>query len=389
MPGKRKAERRRRGRQNGRVHPAKVNESKLLDELLAFIGRFVVMTDQQRLLVALWVMQTHLVDHCEQAPYLSITSPEKQCGKSRVLETLEYLVARPWRVISPSDAVAYRYIHAKKPTLLLDEVDQVFAVNTRHPGLVAILNAGHRRGAKVARAKDFGKGIEEFDCFCAKALAGIGTLPDTVADRSIYIRLERKDKGQRVQRLIRRDVEGPAAALRERVAAWAAEHGQAVGAARPFMPPQLSDRMEEGCEALVAIAERLGCADLARDALVHLLTVERLDAQQTMRQRLLRDLRDIWREEEATKERPVRAFHTDTLLHRLHSKDDSPWRNYYGRMLEANDLAALLRHYGVHSKLVNIGGKRLRGYRRDAIQPVVKKYVDDDKSGNGGSGGNG
>jgi hypothetical protein len=96
-----------------------------------------------------------------------------------------------------------------------------------------------------------------------------------------------------------------------------------------------------------------------------------------MRQRLLRDLRDIWRAEEHGG-KVVRAFHTEVLLGKLHAIEDSPWGNYFGRKLEANDLASLLRHYGVHSTLVNLKGTRLRGYRRDAIQPVVTKYVDSD-----------
>ena len=40
----------------------------LVDDLMDFIGRFVVMTDDQRLIVALWVVHTHCLDAFEQTP---------------------------------------------------------------------------------------------------------------------------------------------------------------------------------------------------------------------------------------------------------------------------------------------------------------------------------
>jgi hypothetical protein len=52
----------------------------LVDDLMDFIGRFVVMSDDQRLIVALWVIHTHCLDAFEQTPYLAVTSPEKSAA---------------------------------------------------------------------------------------------------------------------------------------------------------------------------------------------------------------------------------------------------------------------------------------------------------------------
>lgn len=217
---------RRRGRRSpappgeeGLMSPPKKRPKRAQDPLLAdivtFIRRFVVLTDEQTLVVALWVLHTHLITEIEQTPYLSITSPESECGESRLFETLELLAARAWMVVSPSDAVAYRQIDSNTPTLLLDEVDTIFGTSARfHEGLRAILDAGHRGGAKVPRAADFGKSVEHFSPYCAKAFAGIGALPDTIARRSIYIRLARKRSTDHVERFIRRDVLPDAVPLR-------------------------------------------------------------------------------------------------------------------------------------------------------------------------------
>ena len=60
---------------------------------------------------------------------------------------------------------------------------------------------------------------QRFPVFCAKAIAGIGTLPDTIGDRSIVIRLKRRRRGESVARFRLREVVPVGAALRARLAA--------------------------------------------------------------------------------------------------------------------------------------------------------------------------
>ena len=73
-----------------------MDRAALLDDLVAFIRRYVVATDAQVEAIALWLMHTHTIDAADATPYLSITSAEKRSGKTRLLETLELLAARPW-----------------------------------------------------------------------------------------------------------------------------------------------------------------------------------------------------------------------------------------------------------------------------------------------------
>src|SRR5205823_998737 len=79
---------------------------------------------------------------------LAVTSPEKRSGKSRLFEVLEILVANPWKVITPTEAVIFRKIDKDRPTLLLDETDAIFGKRNgeNYEGLRALLNAGNRRG---------------------------------------------------------------------------------------------------------------------------------------------------------------------------------------------------------------------------------------------------
>ena len=66
--------------------------------------------------------------------------------------------------------------------------------------------------------------VKEFEVFGPKALAGIGALPDTVADRSLPIRLKRRAPSERVERFRTRDAESEAKELCARGEEFAAAH---------------------------------------------------------------------------------------------------------------------------------------------------------------------
>ncbi len=355
------------------LNPAQLRaSSRLVFDLMAFIRRYVVMSREQLLITALWIIHTHCIESVEQTPYLAVTSPEKRCGKSRLLETIEMLSARSWLTLLPSEAVVYRKVHNDVPTMLLDEVDAIFNPKTadRYEGLRALLNNGHRRGAKVPRCIGTTAKIAEFNTFCPKVLAGIGTLPDTVADRAIPIRLERKTSQDPTAPFKRRQVKPDADALRKRVEQWVKKHAAGIATAEPDMPNQLNDRMQEGCEALVAIADMLRCGKQAREALVALFAVERLDDQESMRIRLLRDIRTAFEKRDASR------ISTSALIDELVSIDEAPWANYYGRNIDPRDLSSLLRHYDIKSTTVRLkGDKPAKGYKGEAFHDAWKRYL--------------
>jgi hypothetical protein len=343
----------------------------LVQDVAGFVGQFVVMTPEKLLAVALWVIHTHCVAQFDQTPYLAVTSPEKQCGKSRLLEVLELLVHRPWQTVLPSEAVVFRTIDSKVPTMLLDETDAIFNPKSaeRYEGLRAILNSGHRRGATVARCVGPRQQLQDFSTFCPKVLAGIGSLPDTIADRSVPVRLERKKRGEVADRFFRREAEPRGRDLQSRMLAWCNAEGETLRAARPPMPDELSDRMQEGCEPLVAIADVLGCGEDARAAFVELLTAERLDNVETLRLRLLRDIRDVFGAR-------TRTTSTEGLIKKLLREDESPWGSYYGRAVEARDLSRLLAPYGIHPATVRVSKERTaKGYRRDDFADAWERYL--------------
>src|SRR5439155_12653817 len=106
-----------------------------------------------------------------------------------------------------SDAALFRAIAKLSPTLLLDEVDAIFGPKARdREELRGMLNAGYRRGAVTHRmGGNKMTTLEAFPVFCAKVFALIGDLPDTIADRAVRIRLERRTRDEPIERFHRRD----------------------------------------------------------------------------------------------------------------------------------------------------------------------------------------
>jgi hypothetical protein len=166
----------------------------LLDAVCAFLTRFIVFSyEAQPFAIALWVAHAWALEAFDYTPYLHIASAEKQCGKTRLLDCLELLTPKPWRAILPSEAVLFRTIERDRPTLLLDELDGVFSnsKDERKEALRSLLNAGFEEKARIPRCVGQGTNqeVKNFAVFCAKALAGIGKLPDTIRDRSVPIQL--------------------------------------------------------------------------------------------------------------------------------------------------------------------------------------------------------
>src|SRR5207245_2700280 len=102
------------------------------------------------------------------------------------------------------------------------------------------------------------------------AIAGIGKLPDTVADRAIPIRLKRKERAEAVERFRERKARSETSQLLSRIESWAAASIPTLRGTAPALPDKLSDRAQDGVESLLAIAELAGGVwpSRAREALV-------------------------------------------------------------------------------------------------------------------------
>lgn len=304
---------------------------------------------------------------------LSITSAEKRCGKTRLLEVLSLLVANPWFTGSVSRAALVRKLDSQRPTLLLDESDAAFARDKDYSeALRAVLNSGHSREGVASLCVGPPTHIEckDFQVFGPKAIAGIGKLPDTVVDRAIPIRMKRRTSNEQIERFRRRLLKADGDEIQKQIATWITPRVAQLKNASPALPDALSDRQQDGCEPLLAIADVSGSdwPQKSRDALLQILTGEAAE-DNSIGVRLWANIGEIF------DEKRVESLSTSDLLSAL--CDENPmWRDFsYGKELSAASLARLLKPYGIAHRKLRIGEATPWGYQRSAFEDAWARYL--------------
>jgi len=348
--------------------------AELLDKVATFLKRFVILSPSQADILALFVVHTHAISAADTTPYISVTSSEKQSGKTRLLECLEHLVARPWLTARVTPAVLVRMVSASCPTLLLDESDAAFGSNKEYAEAVrGILNSGFRRSGKTSLCVPVGKSFEvrDFNTFCAKCIAGIGKLPDTVADRSVPIHLQRKAHSEEVERFRERAVKKIAQPLRAAVEHWSRQNLTWLRNSHPELPRELSDRQQDTCEPLLAIADLAGdnWPQRARKAIVELQTGDAAK-DESHGVRLLEDMRRVFRERNRDR------LASRDLVEALAEFEGSPWAEWKnGKPMTTHQLARLLSGFRIVPKNIRFDAVIAKGYEFDQFKDAWSRYL--------------
>lgn len=365
--------------------------AEILDPAFRFIRRFVSLTDSQARVVVLWVAHTHAISAADFTPYMNVTSAEKESGKSRLLEVVAVLVANAWKTENASPAAIVRKVHAgleagEPVTILFDERDsQLGGDKERAETIRGILNSGYERGGSYSRCVGEKMSVVDFGTFGAKALAGIGTLSDTVASRSIPIRLKRARRGK-VKRFRRRDVEREAAEIKGKLASWCQVNAEKLRDAQPEIPEQLSDRQADCCEPLLAIADIAGCdwPETGRWALAELCAQGRAE-DDSIGVKLLGDIKRILspHDEDGPPLPPQDRIASSDLAEALGKMEDRPWSEW-GRSqkpMTPPQVARLLGKYGICPHTVRLPDeRRLKGYEREQFAEAWELYLPPDSA---------
>jgi Protein of unknown function (DUF3631) len=344
----------------------------VLDDVEHFIRRFVAFPREAHITaVTLWIAHAHAVQAFESTPRLAIISAEKGSGKTRTLEILELLVPNPEMTANMSTAVMFRTIDKLHPTVMFDEIDTIFGpkASDDHEDLRGLINAGHRKGATVMRCDGPKNEVKRFKVFAAVVLAGLGELPDTIADRSVIVRMKRRAPHEVIEGFRRRKVKPEADVLRERLEVWALEWYEWFITYEPSMPSTLTDRPADVWEALLSVADAAGgeWPERARHAAIELQALKSDDAG-SVGVRLLADIRSVWvkGEDKVT---------TEDLLSRLVALDESPWADFYGKPLDARGLARKLAPYEVSPKQVRVAAGTYKGYELPPLMDAWSRYL--------------
>ena len=347
--------------------PVPVNGAALLNELLATVQRFVVCERDTAVATVLWCAFTWLIDQVQVAPLAIITAPEKRCGKSQLLNLIGKVCCRPLVASNISPAAVFRVIEAYNPTLLIDEADSFFRENEELRG---VINSGHtRQSAYVIRTVGEDHQPKQFSTWGAKAICGIGKLPDTIVDRAIVLELRRKLPTESVERL-RYAEPGLFDRLASKLARFASDVGSDIAVARPQLPDALNDRAQDNWEPLLAIADIAGehWPKMARSAALKLAGMEQDTA--SLSAELLTDIRSVFDDKQSDR------ISTADLLQALTDDDIKPWATYNrGKPMSARQLVKQLKSYGISPKTIRVGYDTAKGYLRPEFDDVFHRYL--------------
>jgi hypothetical protein len=356
--------------------------SNLLSDSYDLVRTYLVISEAQCVIIALWVVHTYYIDAFDRTPYLHISSAEKRSGKTLLLEILAQLVYNPWFTSNASTAAIARKIAGARPTVLIDESDTfLLGTGERADLLRGILNAGFAKNGTYSRVCSGGE-VVDLSVFSAKVIAGLESLPDTVADRSIPIKMKRATVEEQRRRYDRHEVEHVASGLRVQLLTHT--EGSAPAFLRPALIEQLNDRQNDIVEPLMAIANLAGGTwpEKARAALLELFATDAEEYLNTGTQ-LLADIRDIF------DEAGVEVIQTKELIRQLRQREESPWSDYHhGKALTAYALAHILKPYKIQTRVWWEVGRTVRGYQRRDFDDAWSRYLQQPASAGSGLPGN-
>jgi putative DNA primase/helicase len=207
-----------------------------------------------------------------------------------------------------------------------------------------------------------------FSTWAPMAIASIGKVASTIADRSIMIGMERKAPGQTVARM-RVDRDEGFGELASKADRWIADHFEALRSADPDVPRALNDRQADNWRPLLAIADLAGGGwpAKARSAALDLSATDE-DAD-TIGVQLLASVRLAFG--------LAKQISTDDLLKHLHAMSEAPWSEF-GRQrkpITPRQLASLLKPFGITSGTLREGDGTYKGYRREQFESAWTRYL--------------
>lgn len=353
----------------------------LLDRMVAFIRRYVALTEGQALVCALWALNTWTYDRFAAVPYLEIWAAHKRSGKSTLAEILSSMSQGGAVLATTSGVSLARAIEAfeGRYTPFIEEAEKFSKATLGNDR--SILATGYRRGA--SHTVTTGKGeVLRFRTYSPKAFVLIGNVHEILHDRCISVKLT---QGQPVGNwtLDREMGESEGFAIVEswRKVAKGLDVVNTDGNVRfKVIDPDwlMSSRDREIWSPLFSLAAALRC----NGATLNTLTRASVDMSELKTQPLVKyhpsaDVRvnddmdaatAVLRDCLAVIGDAETFIPTEVLLTRLHGIATSPWRSWRGVGLDDQTLPQLLTRFGITPDIGQVGKGRkdrkvIRGYK--------------------------
>ena len=350
--------------------PEAVDGAALLDEVRAINNRFIVLPMLADVLLTIWDLHTYVFDCFSYTPYLHVTSPEKECGKSTLGELMNHLCANATTPGGMSAAAMFRRIESRKPTLLLDEWDTLSDENRQ--AALNVLNTGFKWNGVYTICDGDDHEVRDFHTFCPKAIFGLSEakLPDTTRSRCFALTLQKKLPDEKVEKLTRK-FDG--STLRRKCLRWANDNRERLKNSEPVMPPGLSARQEDIAEPLLAIADACGghWPEIMRAAVTQFFGDARSDEGDIKRE-LLKDIQAGFKQQD-----PADRWSSAAIRVYLNLLEHRPWVDWNdGKGISQRQISDRLRSYRITSHNIKLpDGTVPKGYYLTDFEDAFARYL--------------
>lgn len=354
-----------------------VDGSTLISDISNHLSSVVVLPQHADFTIALWLIHTYLIEPANDnqvintSPILLVNSPDRQCGKSTVKKIISMLAPRPILVDNISPAALFRYIELEQPTMLIDEADS-FLIN--RTDIINILNSGYKPDGTTIRQGGVNyQDPIKFSTWGAKALFGIGDMPDTLFSRCICIPMKRKKPSEKVERLngYLRQYSEDLTNLKRRILRFCLDNKEQIGKVIPDLPSEIDDRQQDNWEPLLQIAHVCGSdwINLANHAAIS-LSPKNLHDETNLAEMLLADIEKIFRS------KGVERIKSNELVRDLTLDATKPWGDLRkGRPMIEIDLARLLKRYGISPVDIRFDARTFKGYYKADFDDAFERYL--------------
>jgi len=350
----------------------------LLDEIATTLKRFVVTVQPEAVVIeTLWVVFAHAVDAFGIAPILAFWSPVPECGKTINQSIVGKLVPKPLEGSSLTEAVVFRVVEKFQPTILVDEAADML---TTRPELLSLLRAAHQRNkAFVYRTVGDSHEVRSFSTWGPKSLAITKSrIESALASRCLIVRMHRKTRNEKTERFISTKEYPELTVLQRKAARWVQDNFAVARDAVPDNVPDIENRSLDNFEPLFKIAHVVGgeWPQLIRDAAVKLLGADS-PIQESRSVELLKDIQSIFAGDPENGVEGCDRIASADLIEELLSRPDRPWLTYSkGRPITQNQLARLLKDFGVYSRNIRSDDKKiLKGYLAQQFKDAFERYI--------------
>jgi hypothetical protein len=356
--------------------PSPVGVPNPLDLLTTIVPEFLDLTEDEVILLAVWIVGTYAYRRFTHFPRLALLSPVRGCGKSTALKILKALTANSHKTDNITSAGIYHLIdQARETTLLMDEVDNQNL--PRNHTMRSVLNSGHERGGTIDRYVH-GEGTYSYSTYCPLALGAIGSLPLPLMDRSWTIHMVRTRRKMPSQLHRPADVER-LEFVRQQILDWVQGREFDVD---PALPWEATSRRVDNARVLVSVADACSAewGHSVRDALVRL---SRCYRDEDLLVILLRDICAVF------DAKGLDRIRSTELVAALVEMEDQPWREFQGirdnqqpRKLTPSSMALLLKPLmppigPIRSKSIRFKEAVESGFYRSQFERAWQAFVDE------------